>query len=224
MLLLTNDDGIDAPGLQALHAAVGGRGAIVAPAEHQSGCSHQVTTGRSLRVEQRDRDRYAVSGLPADCVRVGLTHLYPDTSMVLSGINAGGNLGSDIFLSGTVAAVREAALLGIPGIAISHYRQGDREFDWDWAMRMAVRVLEELTKRSLPPRSFWNVNFPHPHSPDEVPEFDFCEPCTQPLPVSYRIEGDEFHYTGRYSERRRDAGADVDACFSGRIAISQVTF
>lgn len=224
MLLLTNDDGIDAPGLQALSAAVGQRGVIVAPIEHQSGCSHQVTTGKPIRVEQRGADRYAIAGMPADCVRVGLTHLYPETSLVLSGINAGGNLGSDVYLSGTVAAVREAALLGVPGIAISHYRQGGREFNWDWATRMAMRVLEELQERSLPPRSFWNVNFPHPLSSEEIPELTFCPPCTQPLPVSYRIENDKYHYTGRYSDRLRDADADVDVCFSGRIAISLVQF
>src|SRR5688500_3031413 len=121
--LLTNDDGIDAPGLAALAAAVAGLGrtAWVAPHEPHSGCSHRVTTDCGLRVLPRDTTRWAIVGTPADCVRLGLHQFAAESTWVLAGINHGGNLGADVHHSGTVAAVREAALHGIPGIAVSHY-------------------------------------------------------------------------------------------------------
>jgi 5'-nucleotidase len=223
--LLTNDDGIDAPGLQALQQVVADEGVVVAPDTQYSGCGHAVTTNRPIRVESRSPSApamaaYAISGTPADCVRLGLTHLYPDARLVLSGINAGGNLGADVYVSGTVAAVREAALLGIPGIAISHYRQRDREIDWQLAAQMTAKVLAELLARPLPAAHYWNVNLPHlpPHSP--LPDIVFCSPCRQPLPVRYRIDGDTYHYSGIYSERSRDPGADVEICFAGKIAIT----
>ncbi|NEO28396.1 MAG: 5'/3'-nucleotidase SurE, partial [Kamptonema sp. SIO4C4] len=118
VLILTNDDGIEAPGIQALHNAVQGDGIIIAPHQQLSGCGHQVTTSDSFRVEKRTPSHYAVEGTPADCTRVALAQLYPkQINWVLSGINAGGNMGVDVYISGTVAAVREAAFHGIPGIA-----------------------------------------------------------------------------------------------------------
>ena len=120
-LLLTNDDGIDAAGLHALLNAVRelGEPVVVAPAGPQSGVSHAVTTGTAVRVDPRNEGRFAVHGTPADCVRVGLHRLCPDAKLVLSGINHGGNLGADVYYSGTVAAVREGVIHGWPGIAIS---------------------------------------------------------------------------------------------------------
>src|SRR5262245_11374774 len=123
--LLTNDDGIDAPGLRALQqAAVAlGESVLVAPRDHQSGCSHRVTTGTGIRLEERAPGEFALDGTPADCVRVGLHLLTRDATWVLSGINQGGNLGADVHVSGTVAAVREAALHGLPGVALSQYHK-----------------------------------------------------------------------------------------------------
>ncbi len=92
-----------------LKAAEGlGECVVLAPRQPLSGCSHQVTTHEPLGVERRGPSRYSLSGTPADCVRIGLRQLVPDAGCVLSGINQGGNLGSDVFYSGTVAAVRES--------------------------------------------------------------------------------------------------------------------
>src|SRR5688572_15733741 len=104
-LLLTNDDGIDAPGLALLReiAAEFGEPFVVAPDQHLSGCGHRVSTEHDLTLDDRGEGRYALSGTPADCVRVGLLHVCPDAAWVLSGVNDGGNLGVDTFLSGTVA-------------------------------------------------------------------------------------------------------------------------
>ena len=220
--ILTNDDGIDAPGIRALHKAVNGKGVIVAPRDHQSGCGHQVTTTRPIQVQRRSDVEYAIAGTPADCVRIALSHLCKNVKFVLSGINAGGNMGVDAYISGTVAAVREAAMHRIPGIAVSHYRKGKRNVDWDVAARWTAGVLADLLSRPLEPGTFWNVNLPHLEPGDPDPDVVFCEPCTRPLPINYRVEGDNFYYVGEYAKRDRTPGTDVDACFSGHIAVTQI--
>jgi len=230
-LLLTNDDGIDAPGIQALQRAISQldcssityQPVVVAPQDHQSGCSHQVTTSTPIQVQQRSPEAYAIAGTPADCTRIALSHLSPEPAWVLSGINAGGNLGADVYISGTVAAVREAALHRIPGIALSHYRQGKRAIDWNLAADLTARVLTELFRRPIQPGKFWNVNLPHLEPDAPAPGIVFCPPCTQPLPAAYRIEGDRFFYSGEYAKRSRDRGADVEVCFSGSIAVTQLS-
>jgi 5'-nucleotidase len=221
MFVLSNDDGIDAPGLQALREAVGHPAILVAPKDHLSGCSHQVTVDRPIHVQKRSDTEYAVDGTPADCVRLALTHLSPEASWVLAGINHGGNLGADIYISGTLAAVREAAFLRVPAIAISHYRKMKMALDWARAGRMARRVLDELLPKPIAPGQYWNVNLPHlpPDSPE--PGIVYCRPCTQPLPVRYEIEGEHYTYVrGLYSARECDSDSDVAVCFAGNIAIT----
>ena len=222
--LLTNDDGIDAPGLDALLTAVRGLGdpVVVAPAGPQSGCSHTVTTGRAVRVEPRGAGRFAVHGTPADCSRVGLMQLAPGAKWVLSGINHGGNLGADVHYSGTVAAVREAVLHGWPGIAVSHYKRKHLDYDWPRTATWVTRVLADLLAEPPEPGVFWNVNVPHlgPGEPD--PDVVYCPMDPNPLPLSYRHEEEGLHYDGDYHNRRRTPGADVDVCFGGRIAVTKV--
>jgi 5'/3'-nucleotidase len=220
--LLTNDDGIDAPGLAALAWAAGrlGQTLTVAPVAPCSSCGHQVTTTRPVRVHRHDEQRFSAEGWPADCVRVALRGLAEDVDWVLSGINAGGNLGADVYVSGTVAAVREAALLGTPGVAVSHYKRRELEFDWPRAAGWVLALLPDLLTQPRPPGSFWNVNLPHLRPDDPDPAVVHCPLDSQPLPVAFRREGDTFVYAGNYHGRPRDAGADVEACFSGRIAVS----
>ncbi|MFE1748517.1 5'/3'-nucleotidase SurE [Coleofasciculus sp. H7-2] len=221
-LILTNDDGIDAPGIRALQKAMNGKGVIVAPKDHLSGCGHQVTTTQAIHVRRRSDFEYAIAGTPADCVRIALTHICSTVKFVLSGINAGGNLGADVYISGTVAAVREAAFHGVPGIAVSHYRKGKQNVDWDVAAGWTAGILADLLNRTIEPGTFWNVNLPHLLPGDPDPEVVFCEPCRQPLPVNYRVEGDNFYYVGEYAKRDRTPGSDVDVCFSGKIAVTQL--
>ncbi len=234
--LLTNDDGVAAPGLEALAQSLHSPGIqapealVVAPLGHHSGCGHQVTTGLPIQVKplsdlplcDRVGSVFGISGTPADCVRVARFHLEPRVTWVLSGINAGANLGADCYLSGTVAAVREAALHGIPGIAFSQYRWGALPIDWGQATQWAMQVLAQLQGQPLPPHSFWNVNFPHPDMTMIPPTIMFCPPSRQPLPVSFRVEGDSLHYEGAYAERQREPGSDIDVCLSGSIAITQL--
>jgi 5'-nucleotidase len=225
-LLLTNDDGIDAPGFQALLGAVDGLGelSVVAPFGPYSGCGHIVTTHAPITIAERGERRYAVEGSPADCVRLGLVHLAPQFDWVISGINAGGNLGTDIYHSGTVAAVREAVIQGRPGIAVSHYIARGRPIDWTWAAARARRVIDGLLERPWESGTFWNVNLPHPPPGAPEPKVVFCPLDPSPLPVAYRLEsgGGVAHYSGDYQTRARIRGADVEVCFGGDIAVTLI--
>jgi 5'-nucleotidase len=223
-VLLTNDDGIDAPGLSALRDAVRDLGAatVVAPADAHSGCSHQITTNAPLRVEERRPAAYAVHGTPADCVRVGLYALAAECDWVVAGINHGGNLGADVYVSGTVAAVREAVLHGKPGVAVSYYKRKELDFDWPRAARWVTPVLRAIFADEWRPGVFWNVNLPHLSPDDPDPVAVHCRLDPAPLPVGYREEGGLYHYDGNYHGRTRTPGCDVDVCFSGRIAVTRL--
>lgn len=220
---LTNDDGVDAPGLSALKKAVPGDVMTIAPARAYSGCGHQVTTfGKSIRVEKRSADTWAVHGTPADCTRIALTQLPRDEVCVLSGINLGGNLGVDVYISGTVAAAREAAIFDVPAIAISQYLNRREPVDWARATHWSAMIIDELLSLERPARSFWNVNLPHLSAEDGEPEVVFCDVCPLPLPVNYEVDGENLRYTGVYQDRERAPGTDVDVCFLGDIAASLV--
>jgi len=224
VFLLTNDDGYDAPGLLALRQACEGLGVCrtVAPLEPQSGCGHRVTTHETLAVSVHDDGVLAVSGTPADCVRLAIDHLAPDVGWVLSGVNAGGNLGTDVFHSGTVAAVREGMIHGLPGIAVSHYIARGRSIDWERASRWTHEVLRDLLSRPWRPGTLWNVNLPHPAPGGADPEIVFCPLDPSPLPMRYEVEPGRALYRGDYQQRARREGGDVAVCFGGRIAVSLV--
>lgn len=222
--LLSNDDGIDAPGLAALCDATRALGhqVVVAPAGPQSGMSHRVTWEGGVRLEDRGTQRFAVHGTPADCARLGLLRVASDANWVLSGINHGGNLGADVYYSGTVAAVREAALHGWPGIAFSLYLK-HQEIDWPRVSGWTARLVADLVARPVEPGLFYNVNFPHLAAEDPEPDVVFCPLDPNPLPLSYRHEDNGHHvYDGIYSSRLRHPGTDVDTCFRGNIAVTEM--
>lgn len=223
--VVTNDDGIDAPGIAALVRAASALAevVVVAPAAAQSGVGHQLTTEGALHTRALDERRYRVDGKPADCTRLALTQFAPHAVWLLSGVNHGANLGSDVYTSGTVAAAREAALLGCRAMAVSQYIGRGREVDWDLTARRLAPVLRMLLARDLAPGRFWNVNLPHP--PGDAVELPvvFCRLDTRAHGVRYRREGDVFVYAGDYHERPRQAGRDVDVCMGGRIAVTAVT-
>jgi 5'-nucleotidase len=224
LIVLTNDDGVDAPGLESLRKATRGLSElrVLAPLGPQSGCGHVVTTGRPIAVIDRGDGVLAIDGTPADCVRIAVHRLGPEVAWVFSGINAGGNLGADLHHSGTVAAVREAAIHGIPGVAISHYIARGRAVDWHLAARWASQVLRQLMATPPGPGMFWNVNLPHPLPGGPDPVIVFCSVDTSPLPLAYREEPGGLVYSGDYQGRPRLALSDVDVCFGGRISVSRV--
>ena len=228
VFLITNDDGIDAPGIAALEKICKGRETLTAAPRHpHSGCGHQTTTASPILLEARDASRYAVHGTPADCTRLGMVHLAPTLSCeidwVLSGINEGGNMGLDSYLSGTVAAVREGAFQGIPGIAISQYLHWGEPLNWERTQAWSTHVLDVLLKQPPEPGSFWNVNLPWPGDREDLPELVFCKPSRDPLPVTYSQAGNAFTYNGSYSDRPAAPGTDVAVCFGGSIAVTQLS-
>jgi 5'-nucleotidase len=223
--LLTNDDGIDAPGLEALARAAAGLGEIlvVAPLEEQSGCSHAATTTSPLELRQTGPGRYAVNGTPADCVRVALHRFGGSFDMVLAGINSGGNLGVDVFHSGTVAAVREGLIHGVPGIAVSRYRSRTLdEADWRRAAEWSRPVLERLIEAPPEEGAMWNINLPCLTPDAAPPDSACCDLDISPLGVAYREEDGLLHYCGEYRKRPRTPGRDIDVCFNGRIAVTRL--
>lgn len=223
-VLLTNDDGIAAPGLQSLEHAVkqlGWQCTIVAPATEQSQCGHRVTTQQHLRVDRLDEQRHAVHGTPADCVRLALFALDLKPDLVLSGVNAGGNLGQDIVISGTVAAAREAAYHGIRSMALSHYMIRELAVDWPRTAAWIAAIIQETQAQEQPSGAFWNINLPHlPAGHAALPPRITCHPARSPLNVSYRKETLGYAYSAAYASRPRDPGSDVEACFNGSVAVS----
>lgn len=221
-IVLTNDDGVDAPGIDAFRRALDGAVVTIAPHEACSGCGHRITDFGAVPVERRAENVYAVVGTPADCVRLAIHELCPEVKWVVSGINRGGNLGADVYPSGTVAAVREGAFYRIPGIAVSQFVEKDRDVDWERSVAWTRRVIERLSEETLEPGAFWNVNLPHLRPGDDEPEIVFCKSCTQPLHVAYRTEGDVYHYAGNYPDRIYDPNSDVAVCFAGDIAVTRL--
>jgi 5'-nucleotidase len=224
-IVLTNDDGIEAPGLDALfHCAIQlGDIITVAPQKAQSGIAHRVTTRAPIRVNQIGQNQYSVEGTPADCSRIALKEIAADADWLISGINAGANLGSDVYNSGTVAAAREATILGYPAIAISQYISKDHEVDWAISGHQAGAVLKMLLGRELGRGHFWNVNLPHPIEMEPPLTYQFCGLDTNPHKYTYRKNGSELIYTGTIHERPRSPDKDVAVCFDERkIAITRL--
>ncbi len=165
-ILLSNDDGFAAPGLKALTVALRPLGEIIvaAPAMEQSGIGHALTLRAPILVNEQKQLSgaiwYAIEGPPATCVRLALESLLssrPD--LVISGINRGDNLGTTVYHAGTLGAAREAALVGVPAIAVS--LRGDREKDYAPVADYIRRLVEQLrAKKLLKPGFFLNVNFP----------------------------------------------------------------
>ncbi len=160
-VLMTNDDGVHAPGIQILRKTIDPvwDTVIVAPDRERSAASHALTLNRPLRVNIIDDITMAVDGTPTDCVMLsimGLLDRRPD--LIISGINNGANLGDDVIYSGTVAGAAEAALLGIPAMAVSFVDLSDT--DPEWGSEVALRVAKAILRYTLPEGVFLNVNIP----------------------------------------------------------------
>lgn len=160
-ILLTNDDGIHSPGLAALQEALAplGRLVVIAPDRDNSAVSHSLTMNRPLKVTPLGIDRYTIDGTPTDCVAVGLKKILTQPpALLVSGINAGPNLGDDISYSGTVSAAIEGTMYGVPSLAIS--LAGTAPFNFSEAMRVASFLAARTLANRLPPDTLLNVNVP----------------------------------------------------------------
>jgi 5'/3'-nucleotidase len=167
VILVSNDDGHQAAGIQALAAAMAGLGEVwvVAPEAEQSASSHAISIHRPLRIREVRPRWYAVDGTPTDCSYVGINHVLRDRrpSLLVSGINHGPNLADDVTYSGTVAAAMEASILGVPAIAFSLAMRQD--FDFGPAARFARSLAEAALRASPPPHLLLNVNVPGGREP-----------------------------------------------------------
>lgn len=234
--LITNDDGFDAPGLAALYRALSelGHVTVVAPSQCHSAKGHAVNTHVPIRVAHRDVEPFGridiVDGSPADCVRVGLTglnHQRPD--FVIAGINPGANLGVDLFYSGTAAAAREAAIMGVPAIAVSRYVRAEVAIGWEQLVPHVTRAVARLTHADhvLPAGQFWNLNFPAVPESDYPPDVTIAPQGVQSHEIIFEpIESSEdetlLQYQGVYSNRGQSGACDVSHVFSDRIVATPV--
>ncbi len=164
-ILITNDDGIYAPGLKVLEKIAKSLSRdvwVVAPETEQSAASHSLTLTVPLRVRKLSARRFAVNGTPTDSVLLGVNEIIADRrpDLVLSGINAGGNLGEDITYSGTVAAAMEGTLLKIPAIALSQVRRNGHPVHWLPSANHGGAIIRRLVAHSWPEGVLLNVNFP----------------------------------------------------------------
>ncbi|MCA9050782.1 MAG: 5'/3'-nucleotidase SurE [Planctomycetaceae bacterium] len=237
--LITNDDGYDSPGIAALYRALCplGQVRVVAPSVCHSAKGHAVNTHRPIRVERREIAPFGMIQIadasPADCVRVAL-HApgaeRPD--FVVAGINTGANLGVDLFYSGTAAAAREAAILGVPSIAVSRYMQPDSPVNWETLASHVTRVLSELVsdEHRLPPGQFWNVNFPAIPDDNHPDEITFTHQGTQSHDIRFResVRNGEpenvtvLEYIGDYRQRGQSDNCDVSLLFRRHITASPI--
>jgi len=161
LILVTNDDGVFAPGLKALAAELAqvGRVVVIAPDRDSSAASHSLTMQRPLRVKELDRDVFSVDGTPTDCVILAVGKILERTpALVVSGINPGPNLCDDVSYSGTVSAAIEGTMLGIPSFAVS--LAGEDPFEYDLAALFSARLSRMILSQGLPPDTLLNVNVP----------------------------------------------------------------
>lgn len=161
LILVTNDDGVHAPGLRALVAALApvGEVHVVAPDREVSACSQSLTLKHPLRAESVEPLVHAVDGTPADCVNLALVKLLPRRpELVVSGINRGANLGEDVFYSGTIGGAREGTFFGVPSVAVSLAARA--EADFLYAAEFSARVARLVLDKGLPERTLLNVNVP----------------------------------------------------------------
>jgi 5'-nucleotidase len=160
-ILITNDDGIHSPGLLALQQALAelGRTIVIAPDMDNSAVSHSLTMNRPLKIHELRKNFYTVNGTPTDCVAIGLKVILnslPD--LLVSGINAGTNLGDDISYSGTVSAAIEGTMYGVPSMALSV--GGELPYDFRAAMQIAACMAGKILQNSLPANTLLNINVP----------------------------------------------------------------
>ena len=167
-ILLSNDDGVHAPGLRVLYEELKKLGTVkvVAPLEEKSTTGHSLTLHKPLRLIPIDKDFWGINGSPADCVTMGVRHIFkgmPD--IIVSGPNRGANLGQDVYYSGTVSAAREGSILGVPSFAVSldvNYKKKvvETKLHYSTAAKVAIKIIREYQKKKFPKYTLLNINVP----------------------------------------------------------------
>ncbi len=230
-ILISNDDGINSLGLKLLTKVARSLCRdvwVVAPELEQSGASHSLTITRPLRIRRVGTRRYAVDGTPTDCVLLAVNAIMKDKrpTLMLSGVNAGANLGEDISYSGTVAAAMEATLLEVPAIAFSQHYAPGRRIPWATAEAHASAVIRRLTARPWPRNTLINVNFPAV-APDEVTGMVATRQGRRKIGdgVDARVDprGRAYYWIGPLRDEAPDRpGTDLQAVTEGKVALTPI--
>ncbi|MBM3532167.1 MAG: 5'/3'-nucleotidase SurE [Alphaproteobacteria bacterium] len=231
-ILISNDDGIHAPGLKILEKVVRKLCKdvwVMAPEHENSGAGHSLSLRQPIRMRKVSGKRYACDGTPTDCVLLAINHLLKEDrpTLVLSGINRGANLGEDVHYSGTVAAAMEAILLGVPAIALSLSVPWGQKAHWPTAERHTADIIRKLVKVGWPSDVLMNVNFPHVADPARVLGVksarqgkrkigDTIVQSRDPRGVPYFWLGDT--KTGRVPAK----GTDLATIISGYISVTPI--
>lgn len=228
-ILLTNDDGIHAPGLEVLESIARRLSDdvwVCAPAEENSGAGHSLTLHLPVRLREHGERRFSVTGTPTDAVNLALRKLFGDAKpdLVISGINAGENLGDDVTYSGTVSAAMEAALAGIPAIALSQAFR-DKGHGFAAAHGWAEEVLKPLLNMQMAKRSLINVNFPAMAAGEvkgiRVVRQGFHDYARGALVESRDPQGRPYFWFGLDDvEHTLDAGTDLEAVAEGYVSVT----
>jgi len=232
-ILLTNDDGIDAPGLavaEAIAAELASEVWVVAPLHDQSGISHAVSLHHPLRVSRLGERRFGVSGTPGDCAVMGICELMegrPD--LVLSGVNRGSNLGMETVFSGTVGGAMTAMLLGVPAIALSQAWTNGRPVRWDTARSLAPAVIRALLAIGWGADTCLNVNFPDLPA-EQVGPLTLARQgrgVLQAMAVESGVDPRDVPYhwiVFRRGPQEQGPDSDSDAVRAGRIAVTPIRY
>jgi 5'-nucleotidase len=230
-ILVTNDDGIHAPGLvvaEKIAHAISDDVWVVAPETEQSGASHSLTLSAPLRLRKIEERRYALSGTPTDCVMMGLSQIMKDKpTLVLSGVNRGGNIADDVTYSGTIAGAMEGTALGIPSIALSQsYGFSESEFPrWQCAEAHGADVVNRLLAIGWPAETLININFPDAE-PDEIAGIAITEQGKRDMQTAAMekrtdLRGHDYYWIGFKRMRSHpEPGTDLRAVYDKKISIT----
>jgi 5'-nucleotidase len=235
-ILVTNDDGINAPGLGVLTEiarVLSDDVWVVAPETNQSGTSHSLTLHTPLRVRELDTRTFAIGGTPTDCVIMAVRHLLKDQkpALVLSGVNEGANVAEDVTYSGTVAGAMEGTILGLRSIALSLMTRGlkeNREIHWDTPRVHGPELISRLLRSSWPEGTLLNVNFPA-LPPDEIGRVMVTRQGVRDqdsLVIDERADpwGKPYYWFGfRHRPSTLVDGTDLSALAAGAISVTPLS-
>jgi 5'-nucleotidase len=233
-VLLTNDDGIDAPGMQVLEeiaAQIAREVWVVAPEHDQSGQSHAISLHHALRISQRGPRRFGVTGTPGDCAAIGLCHLLKDTppQLVLSGVNRGLNLGMETVFSGTVGGAMTAMMLGVPALALSQAFTRRDAVPWDTARTLGAETIRRLWAVGWGKSAVLNINFP-PIPATEAGPMTLArqgEGAVAGMHVETRIDprGMSYHWLNfQRGDIQQGPESDYSAMRAGKIVVTPLRY
>jgi 5'-nucleotidase len=230
-ILVTNDDGIHAPGLavaEKIAREISDDVWVVAPETEQSGASHSLTLSMPLRLRKIAEQRFALTGTPTDCVMMGLSQVMPEKpTLILSGVNRGSNIADDVTYSGTIAGAMEGTALGIPSIALSQSYGGEEVGHprWQCAEAHGADVVKRLLAIGWPQETLININFPDVE-PDKIAGIEITEQGRRDMQTATMekrtdLRGNAYYWIGfKHLRSNPNPGTDLRAIYDKKISIT----